>query len=111
MKKRIKRAAERAAANPVLRQSARSLKPGTGFWGIVGVLAFFILPELVAFAWGPEITAWAHGHYLTEPIRLMRLNYWMVEKLFEDGGSWVNLGLGVALLIWIAWERRRQKRY
>lgn len=108
MKERIKRAADRAAKNPVLRQSARSLKPGTGIWGILGVLFFFIAPEIAAFLWGPEITAWAHAHYLTSPERIVRLNYWLIEKLFEDGGSWVNLGIGVVLLAWIAWERRRR---
>ena len=109
MKRRLKRAAERAAANPVLRQSARSLKPSRSFWGVLGVLLFFIFPEIVGFLWGEEITAWAHAHYLTEPERILRMNYWLLEKLFEDGGSWVNLGIGVALLGWIEWDYYRVK--
>lgn len=106
----MKRGLERASANPVLRRSIQSMKPSTGVWGIVGVLLFFIVPELIAFGWGAQITAWAHHRYLTEPERIIRLNYWLVEKLFEDGGSWVNLGVGVALLGWIFRERRRERK-
>ena len=110
MKERLKRAADRAAANPVLRHSARSLKPGRNLWGVAGVLLFFILPEIVGFVWGAEITAWAHARYLTEPERILRMNYWLLEKLFEDGGSWVNLGIGVALLGWIGWDYWRERK-
>ncbi len=85
------------------------MKPSTGRGGIVGVLLFFIVPELVAFGWGAQIAAWAHHHYLIEPERIVRLNYWLVEKLFEDEGSWINLGIGVALLGWIFRERRRER--
>jgi len=104
MKKRLWRAAQRAAQNPVLRQSARSLKPAPSLWGISGVLFFFILPELIGFWRGKEIAAWAHAHYLEEPDRILRMNYWLLEKLFEEGGSWINLGIGLALLGWILYE-------
>ncbi|WP_456391816.1 hypothetical protein [Nitratifractor sp.] len=107
MKRRLHRAARRASANPVLRQSLRSLKPTPNLWGIAGTLLLFILPELLAFWRGTEITAWAHAHYLQESDRILRLNYWLLEKLFEDGGSWVNLGIGIALLGWIIYEWRR----
>jgi hypothetical protein len=30
-----------------------------------------------------------------------------MEKLFEDGGSWVNLGIGLLLLFWLFWEWRK----
>ncbi|WP_457607912.1 hypothetical protein [Nitratifractor sp.] len=109
MRERLRRTARRTRENPVLRHSLRSLKPRRSFWGVVGVILFFILPELVAYFWGTEITAWAHAHYLTEPDRIPRLNYWMLEKLFQDGPSWLNLGIGVALLAWLGWEWREEK--
>ena len=104
MKKRIKSAAERAAKNPVLRKSAQSLKPSQSIWGALGVVLFFIAPEIVGFIWGGEITARAHTRTLTEPTEVGRGLYWLLEKLFEDGGSWVNLGIGVLLLVWLFWD-------
>jgi hypothetical protein len=104
MKKRIKSAAERAARNPVLRKSAQSLKPSRSIWGALGIVLFFIVPEIAGFIWGGEITAWAHVHTLTEPTETGRQLYWVLEKLFEDGGSWINLGIGVLLLVWLFWD-------
>ncbi len=104
-KERLQKAAQRAAANPVLRRSARSLKPEATLWGMAGTILFFILPEVVGFLWGSEITAWAHRKMLEEPDAMGRKVYWLIEKLFEDGGSWVNLGIGVAILGWLIWER------
>ena len=80
------------------------MRPRPNLWGIAGVLFFFILPELIGFWRGTEIAAWAHSHYLQEADRMMRMNYWLLEKLFEEGGSWVNLGIGVGLLGWILYE-------
>ena len=108
MKQRIKSAAERAASNPILRKSAQSLKPDRTVWGVLGILLFFILPEIIAFIWGTEITKWAHAHTLTEPTEMGRRMYWLLEKIFEDGGSWINLGIGLALLGWMAWGRSEE---
>jgi len=108
MKRRLHRAARRAAANPILRQSFQSLKPKPNLWGIVGTLLLFILPEILAFWRGSEIAAWAHAHYLQEPDGILRLNYRLLEMIFAEGGSWVNLGIGIALLGWIVYEWRRE---
>jgi len=104
VKERLKHAARRTAENPVLRKSAESLKPKRNIWGVLGVLLFFILPEIAAFIWGKEITAWAHEKTLTDPTEAGRKLYWLIEKLFEDGGSYVNLGIGILLLLWLAWD-------
>lgn len=89
-----------------MRQSARSLKPTPNLWGILGVLFFFILPEVIGFWRGKAIAQWAHARMLQEPDFMGRKVYWILEKLFEDGGSWVNLGIGIALLVWIFYEWR-----
>ncbi len=104
---RFKRAADRAAKNPVLRQSIQSLKPATNLWGVAGVFLFFILPELIGFWRGSEIAKWAHSQGLEEPSSIGRALYRLLEMLFEDGGSWVNLTIGVVLLIWLFYEWRR----
>jgi hypothetical protein len=107
MKERMKAAAKRAAQNPVLQKSARSIKPEASIWGALGVILFFIVPEIIGFVWGEEITAWAHRMSITQPDEMERKLYWVMEKLFEDGGSWVNLGIGLLLLFWLFWEWRK----
>ena len=109
MKERLRAAAKRAAENPVLRKSARSMKPGTGIWGVMGVFVFFIIPEIIGFIYGGEISSWAHAKSVHEPVETLALSYRLLEMLFEDGGSWVNLFIGMLLLGWIAVERRRVK--
>jgi len=75
MKKRITSVAKRVAKNPVLQKSARSLKPNRSIWGALGVVLFFIVPEIAGFIWGEEITDWAHAGTLTEPIETGRKLY------------------------------------
>jgi hypothetical protein len=77
--------------------------------GSSGHYIFFIVPEIVGFIWGSEIAAWAHAQTLSEPTEIGRKLYWVLEKLFEDGGSWINLGIGVLLLVWLYWDCRQDK--
>lgn len=107
MKKRIRSAAKRVSENPVLKKSAKSLKPDLSIWGVLGVLLFFIVPEVIGFIWGKEITYWAHAQILSEPTEVGQKLYWVLEKLFEDGGSWINLSIGVLLLIWLFWDWKK----
>ena len=111
MKKRIRSAADRVAKNPVLQKSAQSLKPDRSVWGVLGVVLFFIVPEIVGFIWGEEITDWAHAQTLSEPTEIGRKVYWVLEKLFEDGGSWINLSIGVLLLVWLFWDWKKFKSH
>jgi len=108
MKKRFQRAARRAAANPVLRKSVESVRPTPNLWGIAGVFLFFILPEIIGFLEGREIAAWAHARFLEEPDAIGRKIYLLLEMLFEDGGSWLNLGIGFLLLGWVLYEWRKR---
>ncbi|WP_294950987.1 hypothetical protein [Sulfurovum sp.] len=109
MKERLKNAVKRTAQNPVLRKSAESIKPNRSIWGVLGVVFFFILPEIVGFVWGAEITAWAHQRNLIDPTETGKKLYWLIGKLFEDGGSWVNLTIGVLLLVWLFWDWKKSK--
>jgi hypothetical protein len=79
MKKRIRSAASRVAKNPVLQKSAQSLKPNCSIWGVLGVLIFFILPEIVGFIWGGEIKDWAYAQTLSEPSEIGRKVYWVLD--------------------------------
>ena len=109
MREKIKAVSERVKENPVLRESAKSLKPDPTFWGFVGVFLFFILPEIIGFIWGKEIANFAHEKTLTESLEIARGFYWVLEKLFEDGGSWINLSIGIAIMAFMAYERWYKK--
>ncbi|OQX73764.1 MAG: hypothetical protein B6D59_04520 [Campylobacteraceae bacterium 4484_4] len=100
MKRKIREKAQRIAAHPATKEALRSLKPARNVWGILGVVLFFILPEIIAFVWGKEITAWAEvgiDHAVSLP-----QEYWYkaVEMTFGEP-SWFNLLFGIGLLLWL----------
>lgn len=107
MKNRVEEILYRLRSNPVLIQSARSLKPTPNLWGVVSILLFFIIPEMIGFYRGKEIAQWAHSMALQTPEAIGRSFYWLLEKFFEDGGSWINLIIGIVLLFWLVYEYRR----
>ena len=77
------------------------LKPQKSLWGILGVILFFIAPEIVAYFYANEIVAYAKESLSFEPSTIETYNYKILIELFEDGMSWLNLSIGVALLIWL----------
>ena len=77
------------------------MKPQKSIWGFLGVVLFFIVPEIIAFIWGADITAYAHEQMLHAPAEPLATWYEGLVMLFEEGGSWVNLGLGFAFLVWL----------
>jgi len=76
------------------------MKPDKTIWGFLGVTLFFILPEIVAFIWGTEITTYA-TEALVDASSIDKYYYDGLIMLFEDGGSWFNLFLGFVFLIWL----------
>lgn len=77
------------------------MKPQKTIWGILGVVLFFIAPEIVAYFWAADIVQYAQNGLSLHPDILEKLNYEMLIKLFDDGVSWFNLGFGVVLLVWL----------
>lgn len=89
------------AQNPATKKALVSLKPEKTLWGFLGVILFFILPEIIAFIWGAEITSYARETLVHSPSWIETSYGDLLVMLFEDGGSWFNLALGTALLIWL----------
>lgn len=87
--------------NPALRHSMAKMKPQKTLWGFLGVILFFIAPEIVAFVWGAEITAHAREQLLLAPAEPIATWYEALIYLFEEGGSWTNLAIGFAFLAWL----------
>jgi len=91
---------KKAAASPAAKAAVKSMKPEKSIWGFLGVVLFFIVPEIIAFIWGGAITEYAKSALLNEPGAL-KYYFDALIFLFEEGGSWVNLSIGLALLVWL----------
>ncbi len=101
MRNKIKKIQERIDQDPKLKKAVTSIKPKKTIWGILGVIVFFFLPELITYIWQEPLISWAHQHSMTEPFEGLRLLYAQLEKMFADGVSWVNIGIGILLLVWL----------
>ena len=99
MKQRIERV-KQAAASPKTKAALRSMKPAKNVWGFLGVAVFFFLPEAIAFFWGASITQYAQAMLALEP-GMMHYYYDALIYTFKNGVSWLNLSVGIALLIWL----------
>ena len=101
MKTKIKKIQQKIDRNPKLKKAVSSIKPKKTVWGILGIILFFFLPELITYLWQDELISWAHMHSITEPLEMQRMLYAQLESMFADGVSWFNLGLGTVLLLWV----------
>ncbi len=88
------------ANNPATQEALKSLKPQKNFWGLFSVIVLFILPEIVAFIWGGDITAYTEKQLL-QHLPLEEEYYYKGLEMFFGEGSWFNLLFGFGLLIWL----------
>lgn len=100
MKHKIKAKAQQLAQHPTTQKVLTAAKPEKSIWGFFGIILFFIVPEIIAFLYGVEITAYAKTSLLTAASWGERQYYDLLVMLFEEGGSWFNLAIGAALLVW-----------
>lgn len=101
MRKKLQEKAKRITQNPVTKQALISMKPQKSIWGFLGVILFFILPEIVAFFYASDITAFASAQLLQPNTIEMEYYYKLLIMTFEDGVSLLNLIIGFALLVWL----------
>jgi len=101
MKSKLHHKARQIAQSPVTQKAVVSLKPEKSIWGFLGIVVFIILPEIIAFIWGVEITAYAKQGLLHASSLVDKYYFDFLVMLFEDGGSWVNLIIGGVLLVWL----------
>jgi ABC-type multidrug transport system permease subunit len=91
--------------NPEFQEKLQEMKPKRNIWGILGVVLFFFVPEVVNVLWHKEITAWIMELIHSAPITPMsELLEWMTGKAFTGEVSFFNIGLGIAFLVWIFWD-------
>jgi hypothetical protein len=100
MRQKLEKGAKRISQNPVAHKVIHSMRPEKSLWGFLGIIIFFILPEVVAFFYATEITTYANAQLLLSNPTQMHYYYKMLVMLFEDGVSYFNLLMGVGLLVW-----------
>jgi len=82
-----------------------ALKPSRSYWALVGIVLFFLLPEIVAIFWGDKIKLFfARLAMASDDLYLQKIYH-----LLEDFGevSYINIFLGVIFIIWFFYERSR----
>lgn len=87
--------------HPATQKALTDLKPQKTLWGILGVVLFFIAPEIIAYFYAETIVHFAQNSLNMHPTALERYNDELFIYLFKDGVNWLNLGFGVVLLIWL----------
>jgi len=102
MKEKIISKAKQIKQDPKVNQAVSSMKPEKSILGFLGVILFFIAPEVIAFFWGEQINAYAKDA-LAIPAAAAPMTYYYEALLFlfEEGVSWSNLIIGIAFLIWL----------
>jgi len=83
-----------------------SLRPGRSWWALVGIVLFFVLPEIAAFFYGDEIKGYFHYLSQKEPDRFLAKSFEMFES-FGDF-SWINLLIGLGFVGWFFYERYKK---
>ena len=101
MKEKIKAVREKLEQDPKFQRATESIKPKKTVWGVLGIILFFFVPELITYIWQDELIHWAHLHSITEPLEMQRWLYEQLESMFRDGVSWFNLIIGALLLLWL----------
>lgn len=100
MKHKIKAKAQQLVQTKAAQKVLTTMKPEKSIWGFLGIMFFLIVPEIIAFIWGVEITAYAQHGLLIATSIVEHQYYELLLMLFEEGGSWFNLSIGAAFLIW-----------
>jgi len=101
MKEKIKRHTKKVIQSPAFKKSLVSMKPNKNIWGFLGVVVFFILPEVIAYFWSVDITTYANEALTLSTSTFSSYYYEALVLLFEDGISWFNLAFGFVLLVWL----------
>jgi len=101
MKEKLKKIQTKIDSDPKLKEAIERIKPQKNIWGILGIVVFFFLPELITYIWQDELIGWAHRHSMTEALEMQRWMYTQLEEMFTSGVSYVNLTIGALLLFWV----------
>jgi len=83
----------------LLKKEFSKLKPTKSFWGISSVILLFIVPDIISFIWGDEIKLFFDAKAESSMISQEQYLYSKMGEILSEG-SWLNITIGLAILIW-----------
>jgi nitric oxide reductase large subunit len=86
--------------SPKVKEIFKQMKPDRTIWGFISVLLLFIVPEIVSFIYGDEIVKWCQSKQTPDLPYMESYMYENIADLLGEG-SWFNLAIGFAFLIWL----------
>ena len=102
MRNKLKEIKENLDNNPKFQESLTKMKPKKSIWGFLGVILFFFVPEIINVLYYKEINAWVYNYALNSPNQTMADSLiWLSKHSFDGEISYINIGLGIAFLIWL----------
>jgi len=79
------------------------IRPGKSWLAFLGIVAFFIAPEIAALVWPEEIRSYFHRLSLKANDPLLAKAYAQLESLADF--SWINFLLGMGFALWFLYEK------
>jgi len=105
MKQKLNNIKSNLKNNPEFQEKLQQMKPRRNIWGVLGVVLIFFVPEIMSYLYSIEINHWVSQLAQTSPNQeIGSLLEWSSGKLFNGEVSWLNIGLGVAFLVWLSWD-------
>ena len=101
MKQKLRNIQHNLKNNPEFQAKLQDMKPKKTIWGVLGVVLFFFVPEIINVLYYQEINQWvAQTAHLYSP-KLADKLIWVMKEVFNGEISFLNLGLGVGFLWWL----------
>jgi len=105
MKQKLNNIKTNLKNNPEFQNKLQEMKPKRSILGVLGVVLFFFVPEIMSRFYSVEINHWISELAQKTPSQeIATLLEWSSEKLFNGEVSWINIGVGVAFLFWMFWD-------
>jgi len=101
MKQRLQSIQNNLKNNPEFQAKLQDMKPKKSFFGFFMVILVFFIPEVVSLLWSVEINGWMVDSVQSLPKDIGDLLKWATKEMFNGEVSWINVGLGVAFLVWL----------
>ena len=84
------------------------LAPSKSYLGLIGIVVFFFVPEIIAFFWGDEIKSYFLNLEKASSSFFEAYFYKVLQSLGEN--SIFNIVLGVLFLIWFFKLRKENNK-
>ena len=84
----------------------KNFKPSGSYWGLLGIVIFFILPELIALYWGDKIASYTTLAQAEVTSLSQKIWYKFLEMMFTKV-SYLNLIVGFGLVYWFYHVRKK----